>query len=86
MVLCQLVSEEAKIRDAVTELMRERTGDRWGRVRTKAEVAELFTVPRLRVEEEVGLLDVTDWRPDTELVRRQATQEWIEFGGLATVD
>ncbi|WP_030397219.1 SAM-dependent methyltransferase [Kitasatospora purpeofusca] len=84
-VICQLVSEDARIRDAVTELMREQTGGRWGRVRTKAEVAELFTVPRLRIEEEVGLLDVTDWRPDTELVRRQATQEWIEYGGLATV-
>ncbi|MFE6049931.1 SAM-dependent methyltransferase [Kitasatospora sp. NPDC056446] len=84
-VLCQLVSEDARIRHGVTELMREQTGDRWGRVRTKADVDELFTIPRLRVEEEVGLLDVTDWRPDTELVRRQATQEWIEYGGLATV-
>ena len=85
-VICQLVSEDARIRDEVTELMREQTGDRWGRVRTRAEVNDFFTVPRLRIEEEFGLRDVTDWRPDTDLVRRQETQEWIEYGGLATVD
>ncbi|MET8698295.1 SAM-dependent methyltransferase [Kitasatospora sp. NPDC004723] len=84
-VICQLVSDDVRIRDGVTNLMREQTGDRWGRVRTKAEVDELFTIARLHVEEEIGLLDVTDWRPDTELVRRQATEEWIEYGGLGTV-
>ncbi|MFJ6382658.1 SAM-dependent methyltransferase [Kitasatospora sp. NPDC092039] len=84
-VICQLVSPHEWIREQVTELMREQTGNRWGRVRTQAEVDEFFTIPRLHLEEEVGLLDVTDWRPDTELVRRQATREWIEYGGLATV-
>ncbi|MEU5385523.1 SAM-dependent methyltransferase [Kitasatospora cineracea] len=85
-VLCQLVSEDSQVRDQVTELMRVQTGGRWGRVRTMAEVDSLFTVPRLRGEDGVGLLDVTDWRPDTDLVRRQATREWIEYGGLAVVE
>lgn len=84
-VICQLVSDNPAVREGVTKLMDQQTGGRWGRVRTAAEVADLFTVERLRREEGVDLKDVTDWRPDTDLVRRQATKEWIEFGGLATV-
>ncbi|MGW4696654.1 SAM-dependent methyltransferase [Kitasatospora cineracea] len=85
-VICQLVSDNPAVREGVTKLMDQQTGGRWGRVRTEAEVAEFFTVDRLRLEEGIELQDVTDWRPDTDLVRRQATQEWIEFGGLATVE
>ncbi|MFD9871917.1 SAM-dependent methyltransferase, partial [Streptomyces niveus] len=32
-----------------------------------------------------GLVDVTDWRPDSELKRRQRSIEWTEYGGLAEV-
>ena len=32
---------------------------------------------------EPGLVEVSTWRPDTEVVPRQLTQEWIEFGGVA---
>ena len=31
---------------------------------------------------EPGLVEVSTWRPDTEVAPRQLTQEWIEFGGV----
>ncbi len=83
-VVCQLVSEDAKVREDVTRLMRDGTGNRWGRVRTESEVRAFFDLDRLRIEDP-GLLDVTHWRPDREVYPRQRTDEWIEFGGLATV-
>ncbi|MEV7004858.1 SAM-dependent methyltransferase, partial [Streptomyces sp. NPDC093982] len=32
---------------------------------------------------EPGLVEVSTWRPDTEVAPRQLSQEWIEFGGVA---
>ncbi|WP_405995925.1 SAM-dependent methyltransferase [Streptomyces sp. NBC_00986] len=81
-VLCQLVSDDAKVRDDVTELMRVQTGGNWGRVREKADVDEIFD--RLVVEDP-GLVDVTDWRPDSELQQRRRSIEWTEYGGLGKV-
>ncbi|MFF2819471.1 SAM-dependent methyltransferase [Kitasatospora cineracea] len=83
-VVCQLVSENEKVRDGVTRLMQEGTGNKWGRVRTEAEVRAFFDIDRLRIEDP-GLVDVTYWRPDRDIFPRQRTDEWIEFGGLATV-
>ncbi|MFJ4676834.1 SAM-dependent methyltransferase [Kitasatospora sp. NPDC088783] len=84
-VICQLVSEDAHVRDTVTELMRQQTGDKWGRVRTKAEVQDFFDIDRLAIEKPPGLLDVTDWHPDEHTPARQESSEWIEYGGLARV-
>ncbi|MFE2295058.1 SAM-dependent methyltransferase [Streptomyces sp. NPDC059452] len=81
-VVCQLVSDDAKVRDDVTDLMKTQTGDNWGRVREKADVEEIFE--GLLVEEP-GLVDVTDWRPDSELQQRRRSIEWTEFGGLGRV-
>ncbi|WP_435863426.1 SAM-dependent methyltransferase [Streptomyces prunicolor] len=81
-VVCQLVSDDQKVRDDVTELMRVQTGGNWGRVREEADVAEIFE--KLLVQQP-GLVDVTDWRPDSELQQRQRSIEWTEFGGLGKV-
>ncbi|MEV0537061.1 SAM-dependent methyltransferase [Kitasatospora sp. NPDC050463] len=81
-VICQLVSEDKVVRDGVTRLMAEQTNDNWGRVRTEAEVRTYFDGLQI---EPPGLVDVTDWRPDSEVLPRQRTREWIEFGGLAVV-
>ncbi|MFJ2192614.1 SAM-dependent methyltransferase [Kitasatospora sp. NPDC087861] len=83
-VVCQLVSDDATVRDTVTELMQQQTGGKWGRVRTEADVRGFFEIDRLVVEPP-GLVDVTDWYPDAQAPARQATLEWIEFGGLARV-
>ncbi|MDT9684629.1 SAM-dependent methyltransferase [Streptomyces sp. TRM76323] len=81
-VVCQLVSDDPEVRDDVTELMRVQTHGNWGRVREKADVEEIF---KNLVVEEPGLVDVTDWRPDSELQQRQRSIEWTEYGGLGKV-
>lgn len=81
-VICQLVSDDADLRRQVTEMMLEQTHGRWGRVRERAEVDRYFDG---LVIQRPGLVDVTDWRPDSELQRRQRSIEWTEYGGLAEV-
>ncbi|WP_330433859.1 SAM-dependent methyltransferase [Streptomyces sp. NBC_00825] len=81
-VVCQLVSDDRRVRDDVTNLMKTQTGGNWGRVREKTDVEEIFE--KLLVEEP-GLVDVTDWRPDSDIQRRQRSIEWTEFGGLGRV-
>ncbi|MFE7120667.1 SAM-dependent methyltransferase [Streptomyces sp. NPDC057654] len=78
----QLVSDDVTVRDDVTELMRVQTRGNWGRVREKADVEEIFTH---LIEQEPGLVDVTDWRPDSELQQRRRGIEWTEYGGLGKV-
>ncbi|MEV7926050.1 SAM-dependent methyltransferase [Kitasatospora sp. NPDC088779] len=81
-VLCQLVSDRADFRRQVTGFMRECTGGKWGRVRSRDEVADFFDGLDVK---EPGLVDVSHWRPDTEVLPRQRSDEWITYGGLAVV-
>ncbi len=80
--LCQLVSDDQEVRDGVTRLMREQTHGNWGRVREKADVEDFFSG---LIVQKPGLVDVTDWRPDSELQQRQRSIEWTEYGGLGKV-
>ncbi|MFB7909905.1 SAM-dependent methyltransferase [Kitasatospora sp. NPDC056076] len=81
-VLCQLASDRADFRRQVTGFMRERTQGMWGRVRSRDEVADLFD--GLDVQDP-GLVDVSEWHPDTEVLAPQRSREWITYGGLAVV-
>ncbi|KUJ67374.1 hypothetical protein ACZ90_28230 [Streptomyces albus subsp. albus] len=81
-VICQLVSDNAQLRLRVTELMLEQTRGRWGRVREKRDVEGYFQGLEIKPP---GLVDITDWRPDSELQRRQRSVEWTGYGGLAEV-
>ncbi|MFI8258493.1 SAM-dependent methyltransferase [Streptomyces filamentosus] len=81
-VVCQLVSDDPRVRHGVTELMRQQTHDNWGRVREKADVEKIF---ENLIVEEPGLVDVTDWRPDSEIQQRQRSIEWTEYGGLGRI-
>ncbi|MEO3977970.1 SAM-dependent methyltransferase [Streptomyces sp. CAU 1734] len=80
LVVCQLVSERPEIRKFVTDFMAEATGGHWGRVREEREVTEYFEGLEIL---EPGLVEVSTWRPDTELAPVQQTDEWIEWGGVA---
>jgi hypothetical protein len=82
MVMCQLVSEDAHVRDFVTDFMAQATQGHWGRVRQEKDVAELFEGLDIL---EPGLVEVSTWRPDSEVAPRQVTQEWIEFGGVGRI-
>ncbi|MHB9857175.1 SAM-dependent methyltransferase [Streptomyces sp. YIM S03343] len=80
LVMCQLVSEDPEVRKFVTDFMDQATQGHWGRVRREKDVAEWFEGLEIM---EPGLVEVSTWRPDSEVVPRQLTQEWIEFGGVA---
>ncbi|MEU8588914.1 SAM-dependent methyltransferase [Streptomyces sp. NPDC048664] len=82
MVMCQLVSEDEKVRAFVTDFMDQATQGHWGRVRQQKDVAGWFE--ELDVLDP-GLVEVSTWRPDTEVSPRQLTQEWIEFGGVGRI-
>ncbi|NEY36643.1 SAM-dependent methyltransferase [Streptomyces sp. PRKS01-65] len=79
LVMCQLVSEDEKVREFVTGFMDQVTQGHWGRVRQEKDVAEWFAGMEIL---EPGLVEVSTWRPDNEVAPRQLTQEWIEFGGV----
>lgn len=83
MVISQLASDDPHLRENVTGFMKEITGDRWGRVRSTAEVQRLFD--GLELVEHSEPVEVSTWRPDTDLFPRQQTREWIEFGGVARI-
>ncbi|MGW5234918.1 SAM-dependent methyltransferase [Streptomyces nodosus] len=82
MVMCQLVSEDPEVRDFVTGFMDQATQGNWGRVRRQSDVAAWFEGMELL---EPGLVEVSTWRPDSEVAPRQLTQEWIEFGGVGRI-
>jgi hypothetical protein len=82
MVVCQLVSDSADVRDFVTQFMDEQTQHHWGRVREKDEVAG-FCTPLELVEP--GLVEVSTWRPRKDDVPPQLTWEWEEYGGVGFV-
>ncbi|MEV5342409.1 SAM-dependent methyltransferase [Streptomyces sp. NPDC052676] len=80
LVMCQLVSDDPEVRAFVTDFMDQVTQGHWGRVRERKDVAEWFEGLEIL---EPGLVEVSTWRPDSEVAPRQLTQEWIEFGGVA---
>ncbi|MFJ8200727.1 SAM-dependent methyltransferase [Streptomyces sp. NPDC096152] len=82
MLMCQLVSEDPEVREFVTNFMDQATQGHWGRVRQEKDVAEWFDGLEVL---EPGLVEVSTWRPDTEVAPRQLTHEWVEFGGIGLV-
>ncbi|MFF8941452.1 SAM-dependent methyltransferase [Streptomyces sp. NPDC014864] len=82
MLMCQLVSDDPEVREFVTNFMDQATQGHWGRVRQEKDVAEWFEGLELL---EPGLVEVSTWRPDTEVAPRQLTYEWVEFGGIGVI-
>ncbi|MFE9390809.1 SAM-dependent methyltransferase [Streptomyces sp. NPDC006784] len=80
-VLNQLVSHDRETRDFVTGFMDRSTNGQWGRVREPHDVEAYFAGLDVL---EPGLVEVNDWRPDSDLCARQLEDEtWFEFGGVA---
>ncbi|MFJ3421829.1 SAM-dependent methyltransferase [Streptomyces sp. NPDC086082] len=80
LVVCQLVSDRAEVREQVTELMRVATHGTWGRVREEAEVRAFFGNWEIL---DPGLVNVIEWLPDSRVVARPRDEEWVEWGGVA---
>ncbi|WSQ07181.1 SAM-dependent methyltransferase [Streptomyces sp. NBC_01231] len=81
-VMCQLVSEDPEVRKFVTDFMDQATQGHWGRVRQEKDVAGWFEGTEILAP---GLVEVSTWRPDSEVAPRQLSHEWIEFGGVARI-
>jgi len=79
-VLNQFVSRYPEIREDVSAFMNDSTGDRWGRVREEHEVAAYFEGLEVLPP---GIGPINDWRRDTDLLLKEATDEWYEYGGVA---
>jgi hypothetical protein len=82
LVVCQLVSEDEETRRGVTEFMDRSTGGNWGEVRREQDVLRFLEGTEIL---EPGLVEVSTWRPDTELAPKQPSMEWIEFGGVGRI-
>lgn len=82
MLMCQLVSDDPEVRAFVTDFMARVTQGNWGRVRQEKDVAEWFEGLEII---EPGLVEVSTWRPDTDVIPRQLSYEWVEFGGIGLV-
>ena len=76
--ISQVVSDDAEVRQRMTDFALNNTRGSFGRFRRKAEVRAFFD--GLDVVEP-GLVDVNDWYPDGR--EEQQSTIWIEFGGLA---
>ncbi|MGW9067986.1 SAM-dependent methyltransferase [Streptomyces yangpuensis] len=79
LIASHLVSEDVQMRQSVTRLMRESTGNQWGRVRTAGEAAAFF--------KDMDIIGpppgpVTSWRPESEL-DRALPGPLIEYGAVA---
>lgn len=85
MVISQLASDDAELREHVTKFMQQATGGQWGRVRSIEEVERYFE--QLEVLETPGPVEVSHWLPDSDLAPRQKDPdpEWIEFGAVARI-
>lgn len=79
LVVCQLVSEDAETRRFVTDFMDQSTGGNWGEVREPSAVHRFLEGTEILPP---GLVEVSTWRPDSDLAPKQPSYEWIEFGGV----
>ncbi|MET7802754.1 SAM-dependent methyltransferase [Streptomyces decoyicus] len=83
LVISQLASDDAELRREITDFMAEITDNQWGEVRSIGEVNRYFEgLELLEAEQPV---EVSRWRPDSDLAPRQRTEEWIEYGGVARI-
>ncbi|MFF7249935.1 SAM-dependent methyltransferase [Embleya sp. NPDC008237] len=81
LVVCQLVSDDPSVREGVTRFMAEATDGNWGEVRPREAVHDFLEGLEIMPP---GLMEVTDWHPDTE-PRVLQSDDFIEYGGLARV-
>ncbi|MFJ4338579.1 SAM-dependent methyltransferase [Streptomyces sp. NPDC088915] len=85
MVISQLASDDPELRSEITNFMDDVTGGNWGEVRSLGGVKRFFDGLELLEVEEQEPVEVSRWRPDSDLAPRQRTKEWIEYGGVARI-
>ncbi|MFI7337223.1 SAM-dependent methyltransferase [Streptomyces sp. NPDC050085] len=82
LVVSQLISDDAAMRDTITDLMRDALPGQWGKVRRRQDVEGYFRDLELL---KPGLVDVSTWPTGTVLGPRPSSKEWIEYGGIGKI-
>ncbi|MFJ9179181.1 SAM-dependent methyltransferase [Streptomyces sp. NPDC102360] len=82
LVVSHLISDDATVREAVTDLMLDTLGGQWGRVRQRRDVQSYFRDLTLL---DPGLVDIDTWPTGTAPAREPSSHEWIEYGGVAKI-
>ncbi|MGW1771770.1 SAM-dependent methyltransferase [Streptomyces sp. NPDC002104] len=85
MVISQLASDDPDLRAEITGFMDDVTGGNWGEVRSLSEVTRFFDQLELLEVPKQEPVEVSLWRPDSDLAPRQNSKEWIEYGGVALI-
>lgn len=78
LALSHVVSDDAEVRQRMTEFALSASRGNFGRIRKKQEVREFFEGLD---PVEPGLVDITTWHPDGQ--EEEQSRRWIEFGGVA---
>lgn len=85
LVISQLASDDPALRSEITSFMDATTGGNWGEVRSLSQVNRFFEGLELVGVRDQKPIEVSLWRPDSDLAPRQRSKEWIEYGGVALV-
>lgn len=78
LVISHLVSDDAEVRQRMTEFIVSTSRGNFGRIRKKQEVREFFEGMG---PVEPGLVDITTWHSEGQ--DEEQSRQWIEFGGVA---
>jgi SAM-dependent methyltransferase len=78
LVISHVVSDEARVRQQMTEVSLANTRGNFGRIRSREEVRAFFDGLE---PVEPGLVDIRDWRPDGR--GEEQADRWFVFGGVA---
>jgi hypothetical protein len=78
LAVSHVVSDEAKVRQQMTEVSLANTRGNFGRIRSREEVSAFFDGLE---PVEPGLVDIRDWRPDGR--GEEQAERWFVFGGVA---
>jgi S-adenosyl methyltransferase len=78
LAISHVVSDQAKVRQQMTEISLANTRGNFGRIRSSEEVRAFFDGLD---PAEPGLVDIRDWRPDGQ--GEEQADQWYVFGGVA---
>ena len=78
LAISHVVSDEARVRQQMTEVSLANTRGNFGRIRSREEVRAFFDGLE---PVEPGLVDIRDWRPDGR--SEEQADRWFVFGGVA---
>ena len=78
LAISHVVSDEAKVRQQMTEISLANTRGNFGRIRSREDIRMFFDGLE---PVEPGLVDIRDWRPDGQ--SEEQADRWFVFGGVA---